>query len=89
MGDGAKRSFTKAMPERRRPEMSERIAFSVEEFARAIGAAPGTVRKAIKNKEIEIERIGRRQFIPVSVVKKFTDGDNVIKPGREHEGGKS
>ncbi len=56
--------------------MSERIAYSVAEFARAIGAAPGTVRKAIKNKEIEVERIGRRQFIPASVVKKFTDGDN-------------
>ena len=76
MRDDAKRSCTKAIPERRRQEMTERIAYSVEEFARAIGAAPGTVRNAIKNKEIEVERIGRRQFIPVSVVKKFTDGDN-------------
>jgi excisionase family DNA binding protein len=76
MGGDAKISNTKAVSKRRRPEMTERIAYSVEEFARAIGAAPGTVRKAIKNKEIEVERIGRRQFIPVSVVKKFTDGDN-------------
>lgn len=76
MGNDAKISNTKAASERRRSEVTERIAYSVEEFARAIGAAPGTVRKAIKNKEIEVERIGRRQFIPVSVVKKFTDGDN-------------
>jgi excisionase family DNA binding protein len=76
MNGDAKISNTKAIPERKRLEMTERIAYSVEEFARAIGAAPGTVRKAIKNKEIEVEKIGRRQFIPVSVVKKFTDGDN-------------
>jgi len=76
VGDDAKISKMKAGSERMRQEMTERIAYSVEEFARAIGAAPGTVRKAIKNKEIEVKRIGRRQFIPVSVVKKFTDGDN-------------
>ncbi len=76
MSDDAKKSSKKAVSERMRPEMTERIAYSVEEFARAIGAAPGTVRKAIRNKEIEVEKIGRRQFIPVSVVKKFTDGDN-------------
>ncbi len=76
MSDDAKKSSKKAVSKRMRPEMTERIAYSVEEFARAIGAAPGTVRKAIRNKEIEVEKIGRRQFIPVSVVKKFTDGDN-------------
>jgi excisionase family DNA binding protein len=76
MSDDAKISNT-AVSKRRRLEMTERIAYSVEEFARAIGAAPGTVRKAIRNKEIEVEKIGRRQFIPVSVVKKFTDGDNM------------
>jgi excisionase family DNA binding protein len=76
VSDDAKKSSKKAVSKRMRPEMTERIAYSVEEFARAIGAAPGTVRKAIRNKEIEVEKIGRRQFIPVSVVKKFTDGDN-------------
>jgi hypothetical protein len=56
--------------------MTERIAYSVKEFARAIGAAESTVRAGIKRGDIGVETVGRRQFIPVSVVKKFTDGDN-------------
>ncbi len=63
--------------------VNERIAYSVEEFARTIGAAPGTVRAAIKRGEYPVEHVGRRQFIPVWVVNKFITSDNGNKPGRE------
>lgn len=56
--------------------MTERIAYSVDEFAAATGLAKGTVRAGIKRGEIGIKKVGRRILIPASVVKLFQDGDN-------------
>jgi excisionase family DNA binding protein len=89
MNDDAKISGTKTIPERRRLEVTERIAYSVEEFAAATGLAKNTVRAAIKHGEIKIKKCGRRILIPAWVVDEFKERDNSDKPGRGREGGNS
>jgi excisionase family DNA binding protein len=89
MNDDAKISGTKAVPERRRPEVTERIAYSVEEFAAATGLAKNTVRAAIRHGEIKTKKCGRRILIPAWVVDEFKERDNSDKPGRGREGGNS
>lgn len=55
----------------------ERLVYSVEEFAAAVGISRNSAYKAIETNEIPYRRIGRRILIPKQAVMEFLSGEAV------------
>ncbi len=59
----------------------ERLALSVRETARALGASPASVWRWITSGELPAVRIGGRVFIPHEALRRRLEGTGTSHPG--------
>lgn len=55
-------------------KQQERLVYSVEEFATAVGISRNSAYRAIEKGELPFRRIGRRILIPKQAVMEFLSG---------------
>ena len=62
--------------------VGQRLAFPLGEFAALIGVSTRTVQRMGRRGDIELVRIGKRRFVPASVLEKLSRA-SVPLPGAE------
>ncbi len=56
------------------PQIVERLAWSIDEAAAAVGVTPRHMRNLIERGQIRTVRLGRRRVIPAAVLAEVLDG---------------